>query len=59
MADYSKQKSGTASKGVPRHKEHNAAGTDKNPFGGKKPNPDLVAKLAQAAQKGKLPKVPG
>jgi hypothetical protein len=59
MADYSKQFSSTAAKGTPRHKEHNAPGTDKNPFGGKKPKADLVAKLAEAARKGKGPKLPG
>lgn len=56
MSDYSKQKSGTAAKGTPRHREHNEPGTNKNPFGGKKPNADLVAKLAEAARKGKAPK---
>ena len=52
MADYSKQKSGTGVKGTPRHKEHNAPGSDKNPFGRPKPKAELVAKLAAAARKG-------
>jgi hypothetical protein len=50
MADYSKQKSGTGVKGAPRHKEHNAPGGPKNPFGARNDKAALVAKLAEAAR---------
>ena len=39
------------SKGVPRHKEHNAPGGPKNPFGQKSDKAALVAKLAATAKK--------
>lgn len=49
MPDYGKQYSGTAAKGAPRHKEHNAPGGVKKPFGAKENKADLVAKLAAKA----------
>lgn len=42
-----------SSKGTPRHKEHNAPGGPKNPFGQKTDKAALVAKLADAAGKAK------
>ena len=51
MSDYSKQKSGTAAKGQPKHSEHNAHGSDKNPFGRPKPKAELLAKLSEKAKK--------
>ena len=51
MSDYSKQKSGTAAKGQPKHREHNAHGSEKNPFGRPKPKAELLAKLAEKAKK--------
>lgn len=49
MADYSKQKSGTAGKGQPRHKEHNAPGGAKNPFGQRPDKAALLARLTARA----------
>ena len=49
MPDYGKQYSGTAGKGGPRHKEHNAPGGAKKPFGAKEDKAALVAKLAAKA----------
>ena len=51
MADYGKQKSGTAPKGTPRHREHNAPGGPKNPFGARPDKAALVARLAAAARR--------
>lgn len=53
MADYSKQKSATGVKGAPRHKEHNAPGGPKNPFGARNDKAALVAKLSETARKAK------
>lgn len=51
MSDYSKQRSGTGGKGQPRHKEHNAPGGAKNPFGARPDKATLVARLAEKAAK--------
>jgi len=40
-------------KGTPRHKEHNAPGGPKNPFGQRPDKAALVAKLADAATAAK------
>ncbi len=49
--DYSKSGGAKTGKNTPRHREHNAPGTDKNPFGRPKPKAELLAKLAAAAKK--------
>ncbi|PYE84915.1 hypothetical protein [Pseudoroseicyclus aestuarii] len=50
--DYSKSGGTKGPKGQPRHKEHNAPGGDKNPFGKRNDaKADLVRKLKEAAQK--------
>jgi hypothetical protein len=48
MATTGKSKT---TKGAPRHKEHNAPGGPKNPFGARPDKAALVAKLAEAAKK--------
>ena len=48
MATTGKSKT---TKGAPRHKEHNAPGGPKNPFGQRPDKAALVAKLAEAARK--------
>lgn len=52
--DYSRSGSAKAGKNTPRHSEHNAKGTDKNPFGRPAPKAELLARLkAQAETKKK------
>jgi hypothetical protein len=51
--DYSKMGAANSGKNHPRHKEHNAPGSGKNPFGRPKPKSELVEKLAKAAKAGK------
>ncbi|WP_198654765.1 hypothetical protein [Albibacillus kandeliae] len=48
--DYSKSGGSKGPKGAPRHKEHNAKGTDKNPFGKAAPKADLIARMKAAAE---------
>ncbi len=36
---------------IPRHKEHNAPGSDKNPFGKRPSKDELVARLKAKAEK--------
>ncbi len=50
--DYSKSGGAMPGKKAPRHKEHNAKGTDKNPFGGKEDKAALLARMKAAAAKG-------
>ncbi len=38
-------------KNKPRHNEHNAKGTEKNPFGQKTAKADLLARMKAAAEK--------
>jgi len=47
--DYGKSGSPKAPKGTVRYSEHNAKGTDKNPFGKSAPKPELLARLKAAA----------
>ncbi|ARE83768.1 Cobalt chelatase [Roseovarius sp. EC-HK134] len=44
---------GASKKGgkIPRHKEHNAPGTDKNPFGKRPSKEELIARLKAKAEK--------
>ncbi len=52
--DYSKSGSAKSGKNTPRHSEHNAKGSDKNPFGRPAPKAELLARLkAQADAKKK------
>lgn len=48
--DY--KKSGGTQKGSnkPRHSEHNAKGTDKNPYGGKADKAELLKRMKAAAE---------
>jgi hypothetical protein len=50
MMDYSKSGGAKASQNAPRHSEHNAKGTAKNPFGAAPDKASLVAKLKAAAE---------
>ena len=43
--DYGKSGDSKAGKNTPRHAEHNAKGSDKNPFGQRPPKADLLARL--------------
>jgi hypothetical protein len=49
--DYKAQ--GTPKKGgkIPRHNEHNAPGTDKNPFGKRPSKEELIARLKAKTEK--------
>jgi hypothetical protein len=47
--DYGKSGSPKTAKGAVRYSEHNAKGTDKNPFGKSAPKPELLARLKAAA----------
>lgn len=51
--DYGK--SGNPKKGSnkPRHQEHNAKGSEQNPFGKKPSKAELLARMKAAALKGK------
>jgi hypothetical protein len=48
--DYGKSGAPKTGKGTPRHTEHNAKGSDKNPFGKPAPKADLLARLKVAAE---------
>lgn len=48
--DYSKSGGAMPGKKAPRHKEHNAKGSDKNPFGGKEDKAALLARMKAAAE---------
>lgn len=48
--DYAKSGSAKAGKNAPKHKEHNAKGSDKNPFGARESKADLLARLKAAAE---------
>lgn len=48
--DYSKSGGAKAGKNTPRHAEHNAKGSDKNPFGKANAKADLVARMKAAAE---------
>ena len=47
--DYGKSGSPKTGKGTPRHHEHNAKGSEKNPFGKPAPKTALLARLKAAA----------
>ena len=48
--DYGKSGAPKTGKGTPRHREHNAKGSDKNPFGQPAPKAELLARLKAAAE---------
>ena len=48
--DYSKSGSAKAAKNTPKHKEHNARGTDQNPFGERATKAELLARLKATAE---------
>lgn len=48
--DYGKSGGPQKSKGTPRHAEHNAKGTDKNPFGTRETKAELLARMKAAAE---------
>lgn len=48
--DYGKSGRPGTAKGTPRHSEHNAKGSDKNPFGDRPAKADLVARMKAAAE---------
>ncbi len=52
--DYGKSGSPKVGRGTPRHTEHNAKGTQKNPFGKPAPKPELLARL-KASSEAKKP----
>jgi hypothetical protein len=53
--DYSKSGSAKAGKNQPRHKEHNAPGSAKNPFGTRPTKAELLARMKAAAEAKKKP----
>lgn len=48
--DYSKSGNPSQRKNAPKHQEHNAKGTAKNPYGQTPPKAELLAKLKAAAE---------
>ncbi len=48
--DYAKSGYPKASKGSPRHHEHNAKGSQSNPFGGASSKAELLARMKAAAE---------
>lgn len=51
--DYSKSGAIKAGKNTPRHAEHNAKGSDKNPFGKAESKAELLARMKRAAESRK------
>lgn len=47
--DYGKLGASKLGRNKPRHAEHNAKGTEKNPFGKPAPRADLLARMKAAA----------
>jgi hypothetical protein len=47
--DYGKSGSAKPMKSTPRHQEHNAKGSDKNPFGARETKAELLARMKAAA----------
>ncbi|MCE5971882.1 hypothetical protein LZA78_00060 [Sinirhodobacter sp. WL0062] len=48
--DYSKSGGAKQGKNTPRHSEHNAKGSDKNPFGKTETKAELLARMKAAAE---------
>ncbi|WP_169052686.1 hypothetical protein [Pseudooceanicola onchidii] len=51
--DYGKSGAPQKGKNKPRHSEHNAKGSRKNPFGQQQPKAELLARMKAAAEKNK------
>jgi hypothetical protein len=49
--DYGKSGAAKTAKHAPRHKEHNAKGSEKNPFGKQPPKAELLKRMKEAAAK--------
>ncbi|MGB3313199.1 MAG: hypothetical protein WBB85_02210 [Albidovulum sp.] len=49
--DYGKSGAAKSAKHAPRHKEHNAKGSDKNPFGKQPSKAELLKRMKEAAAK--------
>ncbi len=50
MVDYGKSGAPKSGKNTPRHSEHNAKGSEKNPFGGRETKAELLARMKAAAE---------
>jgi len=48
--DYSKSGNAKQPKNAPKHSEHNAKGTDKNPYGSRPSKAELLARMKAAAE---------
>lgn len=48
--DYGKSGAAIKAKNAPRHAEHNAKGSDKNPFGGRESKAELLARMKAIAE---------
>lgn len=48
--DYGKSGAVKTGKNTPRHSEHNAKGSDKNPYFGKDAKAELLARMKAAAE---------
>jgi len=48
--DYAKSGIAKAGKNTPRHTEHNAKGSDKNPFGARATKAELLSRMKAAAE---------
>lgn len=53
MADYGKQRGGTAPRNTPRHREHNEPGGPANPYGAKPDKAKLLERMREAARKAR------
>lgn len=53
--DYGKSGNPRRASKPPRHEEHNAKGTAKNPFGARPAKTDLLARMKAAAEARKKP----
>lgn len=51
--DYSRMGGARAGSNKPRHSEHNAKGTKKNPFGKQSDKTELLKRMKAAAEKAK------
>ncbi|MGL4278725.1 MAG: hypothetical protein ACRCS0_00030 [Albidovulum sp.] len=49
--DYAKSGNAKSGKNTPRHSEHNAKGSEKNPFGKQPPKAELLKRMKEAAAK--------
>lgn len=50
MADYGRSGARRRVKNEPRHSEHNAKGTEKNPFSGRDTKAELLKRMKAAAE---------